>query len=318
MWPKRKRKNRRFERAHILDVKLRSTQRRAVRVRNVSLALGAAMTVLFGLFAIWRGGEWALRALLYENASFAIRQLDAQTDGVIAPEQVRRWAGVKSGENLLALDLARVKRDLELIPNIQSVAVERILPHTLKIRVSEREPMAQFVFPQAKPGGTYERGVYLIDAEGYVMLPLETQQRTTPAPTNDRLPTLIGVQAGDMRPGRQVESPQVHAALRLIEAFERSPMASLVDFKQIDVTSVNTLQVNTGQSSEITFGLNDFDGQLRRWRTVYDHGQKFGKQVAWIDLSVANNVPARWLEASLVPPPSPKNLKPSRNRKKNV
>jgi hypothetical protein len=32
--------------------------------------------------------------------------MDVQTDGVIAPEQLRRWTGVKLGANLIALDLA--------------------------------------------------------------------------------------------------------------------------------------------------------------------------------------------------------------------
>ena len=48
--------------------------------------------------------------------------------------------------NLFALDLSRVKRDLELVPAIESADVERILPHTLKICVTEREPIAQFDF----------------------------------------------------------------------------------------------------------------------------------------------------------------------------
>ena len=53
-------------------------------------------------------------------------KFDVQTDGVIAPDQLRRWARVKPGENLFALDLARVKRDLELVPLIESVSVERV------------------------------------------------------------------------------------------------------------------------------------------------------------------------------------------------
>ena len=38
--------------------------------------------------------------------TFAIQRIDVQTDGVIAPDQLRRWSGVKPGENLIALDLA--------------------------------------------------------------------------------------------------------------------------------------------------------------------------------------------------------------------
>jgi len=265
-------------------------------------------------FLFWRGGDWVMRSLVYENSAFNIHHLDVQTDGVIALEQLRRWAGVKYDDNLLALDLARVRRDLERIPAIHAASAERVLPHTLRIRVVEREPIAQCAIPQ--PGG--EPGIFLLDAEGCVIVPLTSEQRTTPAPTNDHLPFLIGIQPRELRPGRIAESLQVRAALRFIEAFDRSPMAGLVDLKQIDAGLPGVLHVVTEQSTEVVFGFGDVELQLRRWFAVFDYGRRTGKHVAWLDLSVSNNVPARWLEASLlplIPPKSAKSLKPKR---KNV
>ena len=306
-------------RQHVLDVKLRASQRRKIRWRRFGLAVGLCASVFFGLFGAWRGGEWLLRRFVYENPAFAIHHLDIQTDGVISLEQLRRWAGVKLEDNLLALDLARVKRDLELVPAIESAAVERILRHTLRIRVKEREPVAQFVFPQSRAGGGYERAVYHLDAQGCVMVPLPPQHRSVPpAQTNDHLPVILGVPVGELRPGRTVESAQVRAALRLIAAFERSPMAGLVDLQQIDLSAPDVLQVITGQSSEVTFGLSDLEKQLLRWRAVHDHGQRTGQHLVALDLSVPNNVPARWVRANLLPPLLLQEQKPSPSRKKNV
>jgi hypothetical protein len=53
-------------------------------------------------------------------------------------DQLRRWAAVRLGDNLLALDLPSVKRNLELVSVIRSVAIERALPHTLRISVTAR------------------------------------------------------------------------------------------------------------------------------------------------------------------------------------
>ena len=318
MWSKRKRKNRRFERKHVLDVKLSAAQRRQARLRKATLVLGTTFCLLVGILVVWRGGEWLLRRFVYENPAFAIHHLDVQTDGDIALQQLRHWAGVKLQDNLLALDLARVKRDLELAPMIRSAAVERVLPHTLRLRVTEREPIAQFIFPQIRAAGVQDRGVYLLDSEGYVMLPLEPHQRSRPAETNGQLPVLIGVQPVDLRPGAQAGSPQLRAALRLIEVFQYSSMAELVELKQVDLTAPNVLQVTTTQGSEVTFGLSDFELQLRRWRHVHEYGQRTGKHIAFLDLSVSNNVPARWLEASLVPPVSPRPSRQSYYRKRNV
>src|SRR5207249_11386834 len=136
-------KNRRLGREHVLDVKVRSSQVRKARTRGLAISLGVAFGLLFGVYLLWRAGEWGLSLLVYENKAFALQELDIQTDGVISLDQLRRWTAAKPGENLLALDLARVKRNLELVPLIQSVSVERILPHALRIRVIEREPIAQ-------------------------------------------------------------------------------------------------------------------------------------------------------------------------------
>src|SRR5213593_321336 len=124
MWFRRKSRNRRLGRDFVLDVKLRSSQVRAARSRLAAISLGVAFAIFFGLYLLWRTGEWALNQFVYENQAFAINVIDVQTDGVIALDQLRRWSGVKFTENLMALDLGRVKRDLELVPAIQSGAVE--------------------------------------------------------------------------------------------------------------------------------------------------------------------------------------------------
>lgn len=318
MFFKRKSKNRRFERKHVLQVKLRSSQRRQLRFRRAAMLLLVPGFMAFGAYAAWKGGDALLSRLVYENPAFAIHQIDAQTDGVLSLEQIRRWAGVKLDDNLLALDLARVRRDLEAIPNIKSTAIERVLPHTVRIRISEREPIAQFLFPQPKSTNLWDRGVYLLAADGMVMLPLEPHQKAVPNASPEALPSLIGVPRDSLRPGRRVESAQIRAALNLIEAFARSPMAGLVDVKHIDLSAPNVLNVSTAQHSDVLFGFTDLDAQLRRWRAVHEYGQRAGKYVAWIDLSVANNVPARWLDPTAPAPPAPKPIKAFRTQKKHV
>jgi cell division protein FtsQ len=318
-WLKRKQRNRRLSRGHVLDVKLRSSQVRATRVRLASIALGVTLGTFFGLYLLWRAGEWALNRLVYENQTFAIKHIDIQTDGVISADQLRRWAGVKPGENLLALDLARVKRDLQLVPLISSVSLERVLPRTLRIRVTEREAVAQVNVPRARAQGCVEIAVFHLDTEGYVMVPLDPRQRTTPLThTNDVLPVLTGTKLTEIQPGLSVESPQVQAALRLVSEFACSPMAGLVDLRRIDVGSAEVLRVTTTQGSEVTFGLNGLERQLRRWREIHDRGVREGKNLATLDLAVTNSIPARWLEASALPLPPAKAPKAVRNRKRNV
>src|SRR6185436_6022050 len=133
-----------------------------------------------------------------------------------------------------------------------------------------------------------------LDEGGHVIQPLSAPSGTV-ARHADLLPVLSGVNATELRPGNAVGSPKVIAALRLIAAFESSPMSGLVEMKSVDVAGTEVLQVATGQGGQITFALDRLDEQLRRWRAVYDYGRKTGRGILALDLSVANNSPVLWL-----------------------
>jgi cell division protein FtsQ len=319
MWFKRKPKNRRLSRGRVLDVKLRSDQVRATRLRLLTLSLTVLGGTILGIYILWRAGEATLNLLVYDNADFAIQRVEVQTDGVIAPDQLRRWSGVKPGANLIALDLAEVKRNLELVPAIESVSIERILPHTLKIRVTERDPIAQVNVPHLGGADGIAVSVFQLDADGMVMQPLDPRVCTIPlAQARDQLPVIAGLNLYQLQPGHRVDLPQAQAALQLIAAFGRSPMAGLVDLRGIDVSAPGVIVVTTGQGGEITFGLQNLDEQLRRWREIYDLGRRNNLAIASADLAVANNVPVRWMPAN-VPPADPRKNSTSANpRRKNV
>lgn len=318
-WRKRKTTNRRLGRVRVLDVKLRSSKVRAARARRVIIALGVCFGTVLGLYAIWCLGEFTLNKLVYENKSFAIQQVDVQTDGVISAEQLRRWSGVRPGQNLLGLDLARVKRDLEMQAMIDSVSVERILPGTLRLRISEREPIAQVTVPQPRPGGGLDLKNFQIDENGYVMVPLDPRQRAAPpTQSDDQLPIILGINASDLQPGRKLESVQVHAALKWIQLFESSGMANLVELRKIDVLSPEVLIVTTGQRSEVTFSIDNFDQQMLRWQKIHEECARSNRTITTLNLAVTDNTPLRFSDASAVPPSAPKTIKLQRIRKRNV
>ena len=316
MWFRREQKNRRLHRGHVLDVKLRSDQVRATRTRLAALTMGILFGTVFGLYLLWRTGEWALDKFVYENSEFAIQHVEVKTDGVIAPDQLRRWSKVKLGDNLIALDLTAVKRNLELVSTIGSVSVERVLPRTLKISVTERDPVAQVNIPRAGAAGGIAVEVFQLDADGYVMQPLDPRLCVIPlAQVNSQLPVISGLNVYQLQSGHRLESPQVQAALELIGAFGHSPMVGLVDLRRIDVSLPGVVVATTGQGGEITFGLNNLEQQLRRWREIYDLGQRMNKAVASLNLAVFNNVPVRWMEAVAVPSASPKTVNPAHTRR---
>ena len=318
-WFKRKPKNRRTGHEHVLDVKLRSDHVRKARMRLAAVALGLVFATVLGFYTVWQAGDWVLNRLIYENQAFAVQEIDIQTDGIIALSQLHRWAGVRIGENLLALDLSRVKRDLEMVSIIRFVAVERILPHTLRVRVQEREPLARVRVPQWSANGSMEMPHLHLDEEGYVMTLLPPGQRAVPATqTNDVLPFIDGINLSELVPGKRVDSAQARAALQFIAAFEESPMSSLVDLRQIDVSSPDILQETTGSGSEVTVSIQDLDRQLRRWQEIHTQGQRLGKKIVTLDLSVRDHIPARFADGAGAAPAMLKTKNPQRNRRKYV
>ena len=319
MWFRREPKNRRLSHRHVLDVKLRSRQVRATRMRLGAVALAVTLGTVFGLYLFWRVGAWALDKFVYENSEFAIRRVDVQTDGVISPDQLRRWSGVRPGNNLMALDLVSVKRNLELVSTIGSVSVERVLPGTLRIRVTERQPVAQVDVPRAGAANGIQVTVFQLDADGYVMQPLDPRLCVIPlGQIRDQLPVIAGLNVYQLQPGQRVESPQVRAALQLIGTFNRSVMTGLVNLRRIDVSSPGVVVATTEQGGEITFGLDNLDQQLRRWREIYDLGQRMNRAIAAVNLAVSNNVPVRWMEAGAAPAGLPRQNNPPPVRRKNV
>src|SRR5439155_91918 len=200
---------------------------------------------------------------------------------------------------------------------IQRVSIERVLPHTLRIRVCEREPIAQISVLRSRSGGGTEPLVFNIDVEAALIPPLDPQWRNPAvAQPTETLPLITGAKVLDVRPGQCVHLPQVTAALDLVLAFERSTMATLLDIKKIDAASPGVLTATTSEGSEVTFGISDFEQQLRRWYAVQQSGQKYGKAISTLDLAITNHIPAKWLEASLVPPTAPKAPRTPRIRKK--
>ncbi len=300
-------RNRRLRRDKTLDVKARQRSRHAQRLRFLLAALTVCFVTFIALVVLWRGGEWIVQNGFIHHRAFRIRQVQTRTDGLLSPDQIRSWSGAQIGDPLFVVDLNRIKRNLELVPLVREARVERVFPDTLRITIAERQPCARalVIVPQPAPN-TYSTDVYLLDSDGYVMVPLEPgDPHAIQPPAADALPNLIGLQRGDLRPGWPAVSPSVYAALQLIQSFERSPMFGLVELEAIDLSHPGLLHVTTRQGTSIAFSLDRLEPQLRRWRSIHDLGRRLGKSIATIDLSVTNNVPVTWIAPEPHPPSHP-------------
>jgi hypothetical protein len=316
MWPKRSNRNRRLSPGQKLQVKLSIQEARAASFKWAATAILGALGTVFVLYLLWRLGDWSLDKFVYENPAFAIGQVDIQTDGSIPLAELRRWSGVKPGANLIALDTAAVKRNLELVSTIDTVSIERIPPRTLIIRVKERRAVAQVNQLRALPTGEMMVSVFQMDVNGHVMQPLGLSflplDRLKP-----QFPAIVGLNPAELQPGHSLQSSQGLAALALIAAFDKSTLIGRVDLQSVDVSVPGVLVATSQAGGEVTFAPDHLDQQMRRWREVYDWARTAGKTIASIDLAVSNDVPVKWNFAS-AEPDSTQQLKHLHSRRKNV
>ena len=178
---KSRRRNKKTTTKNVLSVKVQSQQTRRERLRWLRSLLALVVAIVALVLGSWLGGGFALNRLVYENESFAVTEMDYRTDGIISENHLQDWGGVTVGDNLLSLDLLRIKRNIELTPRVKMASVERILPDTLQVRVTERVPMAQiWVWQRGGEGpGGYDCVRLQVDESGHVMPPIAGRSTVT-------------------------------------------------------------------------------------------------------------------------------------------
>ena len=281
-----------------LDVKAR---RRLVWYQRLSV-LGRSLALIFSVavlsWAGWKGVRLAVDVFLLENSSFALRRFKLETNGRLKADQVLQWAGVHSGDNVLDLDLAQIKRNLEMVPMIYTVAVERVLPDRLHVKIKERRPVFRAYF--LSPGNSrIVMKPYMVDEFGFVLTPqaadgVELDQ----ADFWLQLPELTGLTGLGLVPGKMANSRQVDHAIKTYLAFQSSSMKERVKIRSIDVSRPGVVVAHTSDQQEVVFGKDELLGQFRRWELMMDEASRKEMRLVNLDLSMKNNHPFKWVQKS--------------------
>lgn len=175
------------------------------------VVVAAALVLVLGGAAAWVVGGTAV---------LGVRTVVVRGAEAVSPEAVQAAAAVPTGTPLIRLDTAGISRRVGQIPGVQHARVSRSWPHTVRIDVVERTPLA------ALPRGS---AYWLVDAEGVLF-----QQVTVP-PAG--LPGLVVAHPGPT-------DPALRAALVVIGSL--SPALRLM---------VEVVEAPTPES--VTLGLRD-------------------------------------------------------------
>ncbi|HRI16193.1 MAG TPA: FtsQ-type POTRA domain-containing protein [Verrucomicrobiota bacterium] len=271
--------------------------RRAFRIRG--WWIGLALLALVGV-----GSTWGVRVLqdrwLYRMERLALTHLVVRREGLLPEDELRRLSGIELGRNVLTVDLYQVRQRLLRHPRVEEAWVEIEFPDTLRITVRERVPVARIVLPQLGSAQAY----YLVDDLGAVFLPFRRGEAPPDVlEAEAALPNLVGIGLTGIVSGSRFSDARVLAALKLLTTFERSPLITMADVVEVDVSDSSSLTLLTRGGSKITVANErDFDRQLTEWYSVHQFGLRQGLAISSLDLSVTNHPPLRWADPGTVVP----------------
>ena len=282
---KRKPRNRRRKREeHILDVKVQSDYVTRERIERVIVFVSGALIVGLLGFGLYWLTKFTAGKFFFDNPNFTIAHVQIESDGHLTREQILRRTNIRAGQSVFEVDLQQVKRDLEIDPLIERAEVTREMPSRICIAVTERVAIAQVcVIPfgrdkHAKPV------VFYVDRYGYVMRP-------HPLKSQKPLPALTGISLADLRVGRPIRSPQVYAAIELLNSLELSQVGVRLEPDRIDLSRADSLTLTTRTGETIAFDPQRIPQCLRRLGIIMADVERSGVALNTVDLTVQQNVP---------------------------
>jgi len=102
------------------------------------LPSGSSLLIAFALVV----GAIGAYVVARNTGLFGVRRVAVEGAPASVSRQVERTLGDELGKSLLSVDMSRVQAELEALPWVAGVLVDRAFPHTLRIMVIPERPVA--------------------------------------------------------------------------------------------------------------------------------------------------------------------------------
>ena len=276
---------------HLLDVKVRS--RKAVQHRNRRLLVVFSKIALVILLAggLYVGARFAAKRFFIDNPDYKLSNIEVQTDGTLQRDQILNVAGLREGESIFQVNLARVHERLQELPQVDEVEVVRKLPAEIDIRIVERKPIGWITSEKQIADPFASDAAFLVDARGVLM----KEKKLLPEYLG--LPLILGCVSESLEAGKIVESPEARAALELLRLSTRSFMQTRFQIREIDVSKGYCLVVTDKNHSRVTFGFDNLDTQLQRLEQFLIYSDDAHRELATVNLLVQRNIPVTFAKS---------------------
>ncbi|XHR28330.1 MAG: cell division protein FtsQ/DivIB [Chthoniobacteraceae bacterium] len=267
----------------LLEVKVRSEL--ATRQRNRTILVWMCKIILAvgmvggGMY----GGRELINRLFLKNASYNLAAVEINDDGAaLTREVILSTANLQLGENIFSVSLSKARDAILTLPQVERVDLQRSLPNRIVVEIVERRPVAWLADAKTADPSTSEKS-FLIDSKGVLFKPKRQ------LPEYLRLPAIYGAPLDNYLAGDTVGTPEVTAALELVQKNSDSNRFRL---QSVDLSKGYCLIATDARRAKLTFGLDNIENQLDRLGAVLDYATSQGKEIRTVNLMVEKNIPA--------------------------
>ena len=259
-------------------------QRRQMRTRQLLRWGGAGLGVLaLGIYAqsLWKQS-------FRGNPEFSVGRFEFHSNGGIAAQQAAAAAGVRTGMNLMEVDLSGVRTRLMALPRVKEVKVERRLPDRIAIELTERLPVAWIT---SAVNGIDQKCRLFVDRDG-VAFKCEELLREYMA-----LPVIDAADQPLITLGQPVDAAPITAALALLEQMRTREWSVPCSVERIEIPNAWTLVAGMESGAVFTFNPDGMPRQLERLEFILAKTHTAGRSVRTVNLQMQRNVPVTFYDA---------------------
>ena len=245
-----------------------SLRRNQRQIRIAKLLVLLRNVVILGVFVA--GGIWVWQHT-QSDARFAVKNIEFEGAKHTPRATIDRVAKQYVGLNFFQINIARVQRDLGGVGWISRIDVEKKLPDTMRIRITERTPVAL-----ARIGAQLK----YVDEKGAAFAELTT------AAGDDDLPIITGAQ-GD-------ELARAVALLVDLRTRDREIYSRISEVRPVPPRGFALFDRELG-----AFVYADADGASTKWRSLYGILRaESNPRIEYADLRFADRVIVKTLETT--------------------
>lgn len=239
--------------------RIQRNQRRINVQRAMQIGRTASLAIVLTSIALW---AWYSAQ---SDSRFAVRNVEVSGATHTSREALEAVTSAFVGVNLFKIDIARVQAELRALPWVSHIEIEKKLPDTLRIQVTERTPCAL-----VQSAGTLRYA----DANGAAFAPL------APATGDPDLPLVLANNPADIR-----------SCVQLIHDLHRRDPLLYSRIAEVRAIAPHAFALFDRDLGTVVYA--DAENLSAKWRTLYAvaNAERFDRGgIEYADLRFADRI----------------------------